>query len=254
MQLKTLLALALALACGAPDDSMDAELGTLEQDISVKPLHGWRTDLAHPNKGTACQSPTTGSTTQVCNFPPNRTVTFSCGSGFTAAELTICQQLVDSEVQALINQYGPAWQFGRVTSGADFAINKQALAGASSTNILAFVNAVGGAFSTPLAESVTFNGTARLAFSQTIGVDWAKIDSTFSGGDRLRVKGHTIGMIGSWGVGLGAITGDTTRKNAITITSGTAKALNHRASDECRVDNYDPSNPTVLDAVGASCA
>jgi hypothetical protein len=273
MKKLSLILLALfAFACGAPPEYLEAagidddvemsaepdELGEVEQAITIRPQHGWRSDLGVPDKGQTCASPTSGPSSQICNFPNSRTVTFRCGNGFTAGELTLCEQFVDSEVQALIGQYGPTWQFGRVASNAVVTFTKQANnTPGSSTTVKPYFR-ITPACSANLGEpeTVFFNGAARVCHQILLDVDWAKIDASIgSAAGRTRVKAHTIGIGAALGVGLGLDTPgiDNTRKNSSVITLGAGKAINHTDRDRCRVNGYNPANPTVIDSVGPGC-
>lgn len=251
---KILFCLALVmLACGAPaEDDLLLLLGDLEQPITVRPLGGWRNDLAFPNKGTACTSPTTGVVTQQCVFPNARTVTYQCANNFSAGDKATCESFVDAEVANLNSQYfGWGWSFSRVTSGGLVQFSKGALNGSSLTSILPYVQP-SGTISGPMGEPGTnYQGTYHVYSNMQIVVDWDKINVNFTNinqAARVRKQTITVGM--AWGAGLGAQSFDATRPNAVAITANTNKVLTHAASDQCRVINFtlNPANEVIVSA------
>jgi hypothetical protein len=246
-------AIALLAACGAPDEDFDdLELGTAEQAFSSKTFYGVREDVAAPSEGGACESPTTGTSTQKCGYPFDKVVTFSCGTGFTASELTLCQQLVDAEVLSLAAQFGGSgWQFSRVAQAGEIIFHEGALGGTSTTSIRPYVNwGPSGTVAAP--EAADYRGTHRRVTNAAVTVDWAKVDANFTAasGNQLRVKAHTIQNGTSWAVGLGYNGSTTDRKNSSAITAGTAKQSNYTTADRCRVNGYDPGGSATITISG----
>ncbi len=273
-----ILVLGLGLACGDAQelddveqparvlqlDEYDAEAMTPPEETgepedvekyTVRISHGFRSDIAPPTQGGQCVNPQIAVSTQMCNFPTDRTVTMQCQLFDTVERRTLCETLVDQEALALADQYGSSgWSFGRVTSGGDITITDGTVQGAETlSDIRGYVNLAGNnTAATP--EAAPYNGSYRRFGNANIIVDWNRIDANFTvaSGDNLRVKGHSIGFATSMAVGLGGTTAATNRKNSNAITAGTAKSINHSTADQCRVKNYDPSSPNLI-TISGSC-
>lgn len=251
--------LMLAFACGAPLpedqallDQEALELAQTEQPVSVVEPYGVRTDRAAPAEADECTLSTQAPLIQACNYPAARTVNVRCGSGFTAAELNLCNSFVAQRVgvAAWRNQF-PAWTIGSTTQGGNCIINKGALGGTGSTDIRTFVqttlSGVGASLTEPQPNG--YPGTYRKFSTITATVDWARIDAS-GVSQPLRVKGHSVYHVIASCLGAGSTSRHTSRDNSQRVTA-TDKSIEYDTGDKCRINNYDPSGTTIT--IGSGC-
>lgn len=221
-------------------DAHMAEIGQYSLGLTAKTGYGVSNTLTPPNEGAQCKGTS-------CILPGSKTVAFKCTSTFSGSELTLCETFVDQEVAALRAQF-PTWQFGRVTAGVANVNISRGNTGNSpiASDLRAFVTLTHNGCTAILAESPAADGTYRRCDTLTTLVDWAEVESKFSNAsERIRVKGHTIGMVAAAAVGVGWTTAVIDRKNSAEITQTQAKQINLRDGDRCRVNAYNPSGDTV---------
>lgn len=243
-------------ACGAPlaEDLEQLDLEQAELGVSVKDRDfGVRSDLAAPNEATVCESPAGAATIQACNYPSDKTVAIRCGSGFTAAELAVCKQLVDATVIAYNSDFSAqGWTYGRNDASGDCTINKGAVTGTSLTDIRQYISVTLGGVGASLTEPAGgYPGTFRKFTTLTATVDWAKILTNFAASP-LAVQGHAVGNVITACSGLGATDAyGTNHKQAIKITPGVAKTASLDTIGKCLIRAYDPAGTSI--AIAGDC-
>lgn len=260
MKAKALLVCAL-VACGGeidgnelpdrvPNESLyeQPDVGSIEQEAVSQFGYGFNGLAAtHGVQNFACANRTTDN----CIYPRDRSRRFCVDStSMTPAQFTEANADVDAILPTLTSQFGAVgWTFSRNCSSPDVQISYGSVPGTSFvTSILPYVSitAQSGGLTQVFPSGAGGNHWQQTSGPLFVMVDRAQIVLEFgSAADEQRVRRHAIyGGMYAGGVGLGFTSAHTNRVTSIPTTPGVAKLPSVSTSEQCRVNNYDPTDPT----------
>jgi hypothetical protein len=222
----------------------DIVLGTAEQPITVKGLHG----VNYNGDPYRCQLIVGTGGSDTCLYPrdTSRSICVT-GTGMTAGQKTEAEADVDAILPTFASQFG-GWAFSRSCSSPDVNLEYANIsASQTSTSILGYVRVIPTTPTGPLVEPGTFptfnlwKGSFYVEGSGAtkLRVDRPQIVADFAAADQQRVRRHALygGMYAAL-TGIGFTPDHTNRVTSIATTPATAKSTSVSTQEKCRVNGY----------------
>lgn len=273
--LAVFLALGIGAVFGCAGEALEQEedVGQVAQGVFTRTGYGWRTDVAIPLEGMACQAPANASASQACIFPSKKSVEVKIGH--TCDQFSDVPGFVNELVGRLNSQLGAgalgfgSWLFtvfpfddGEIEHPLDdalmtFTCSTSSVSGQDKlTNINRYAdsNCFAGLSAAQTEPPGGFPGTYRTCQHMTTTLNWGAINTNFTNStQRARVKRHAVGFGGSRAAGLGGQITDANRYTSPDITVNADKSSSLLASEVCAAKQYNPGGSSITISNATSC-
>lgn len=247
----------LAIACGAPIDNEDLELGTAEQGMSAKASPNYQFGVTSGDQRVQCNRT---NVLQTCSVPATRNFTFFIDPGGFGPPDTGFNDEIFKYVDQLRAELSPEWTFTEVFSDSPeptMVFNNSPCTGPSTSNSISAFSCLGlDTESTSVTEGSGVVGQYRVHSDCNINIDMDDINQRgVNLLQELRLLRHAAGHATLACIGLGGRfdSGANNFASRMTVDVNFSPAT-ISSGEKCRAKSFATSNQSVFNLATPACS